>query len=90
MMTCTVATPRPDGDSMIDRMRKLAAAMDDAERRLAPYRAPRVIKLHPDDYKALREQVEPMLTQPAPGAADSFGGVPVVIDEAAPRLPRKA
>lgn len=49
----------------------------------------RECRLHPDDYKALREQCESLLQyDAAPGSVDSFAGVKIVEDESAQRLPR--
>jgi hypothetical protein len=66
----------------------MAAAMEQAKLLIGAAPLQKEIKLHPDDYKALLDQCKPHLLYPAPGAADSFSGLRVVVDEHAPRLPR--
>lgn len=52
---------------------------------------PKEYRLHPDDYAELRRSCLTRLTSyPNEDALPpSFSGVPLVIDETAPRLPRK-
>ena len=50
---------------------------------------PKEFKLHPDDYKELQRQAKPFLKYPCPEVPDSFGGLKIIVDEAAERLPRK-
>lgn len=68
---------------VIERMRAALKAAE--EMGPAP---PSVYRLHPEDYEALRRACAPHLTRAAPGSPDSFGGVRLIKDEAAPRLPR--
>lgn len=67
---------------LIDRMRAALELARGIGQPLAEYR------LHPDDYKALRNQCKPFMQyDAAPGSADSFACVKIIQDESAERLP---
>lgn len=46
-------------------------------------------RLHPDDYAALREQAR-IYVVAEDGPLTHFNGVKIIVDESAPRLPRRA
>ena len=73
---------------------KMLADMRDAVRKLESIHAkhgkpPNELRIHPDDFEAIKRQAQPWLTRPASGLGDSIMGVRLVQDETAERLPRK-
>lgn len=51
---------------------------------------PTELRVHPDDFEAIKRRFAPLLTHPANNLGDSIMGVRLVRDETAERLPRKA